>query len=623
MPERFNFPFGSAKLWVPIRESASSSRAANNLMLVGRLAPGWTRERAVQELDGIQHELAVLHPDTDGRMSGVTVKPLREALNFAWDVLSVSFRVLLGGVFFVLLIACVNVAGLTLARGSARAREIAVRASLGAGRSRIVRQLLVESLVLAVAGGALGVALSWWIAGLISPVLPEDLYRIGKIDIDGTVLGFSALVTLATPIAFGLLPALRASRVDLAEALKHGGRTSVAAGTRARSALVVAQVASAVILVSGAGLMLRSLDAVRRVDLGFEPDRVVVAEAILPANDYPGAVERRAYVDRAVEALSRVRGVSAASASEWIPLNHELFTSQVATPESAGTPAGQWPLATLDAVWPGYFRTMGIALLEGRGFVTGDGPDAQHVAVVSRSLAARLWPGRSAVGGTLLAGDDPGRPERYTVVGVVADSRAGDLSSDDVPFRVYTSGLQGSSRRWFLLARADDTPASLVQTTRRALREVDPALPIEVRSMASVVAESRLQWSIGTVFLGGFGAGAILLAALGIYGLIAYSAARRRKEAGVRIALGATRGEIRRWIMARGLRLTAIGLAFGLAGAMALGKVASSALYGVSAFDPATLGAVLVLFLLVAAFASLLPAERTSRADPMEALRSE
>lgn len=623
MPSRFNFPFGSAKLWLPLPVSPTASRTPHNLMLVGRLAPGWTPERALAEMNGIHQELAKLYPDTDGRMSGVTMKPLREALNFAWDVLSISFRVLLGAVFFVLLIACVNVASLTLARGSARAREVAVRASLGARRGRIVRQLLVESLVLAVAGGIVGVALSWWIAGLISPVLPEDLYRIGEIDIDGKVLAFSALVTLVTPVAFGLLPALRASRVDLSGALKEGGRGNAASGTRARSVLVVAQVALAVILVSGAGLMLRSFAMVRHLDVGFDPARVVTAEAVLPANDYPGAVERTAYVDRAVAALARTPGVSAASAANWLPLNHELYTDQVATPETAGTPADEWPLAAVTAVWPDYFRTMGVSLLEGRAFTSVDGSDAQRVAVVNRTLARRLWPTGGAVGRTLLAGDNPGDQQTYMVVGVVADSRAGDLGSEDVGPKLFTSGLQGGARRYFLLARTDGDPSALVPAVRQALRDADAGLPVEVRPMNAVVAEDQLQWSIGSVFMAGFGAGALLLAALGIYGLIAYSVAQRRREVGVRIALGATRGEIRRFVMGSGVRLTAIGLALGLLGALGLGRVTASALYGVSPFDPVTMAGVMVLFLAVAALATVLPAERASRTDPVEALRSE
>jgi putative ABC transport system permease protein len=390
-----------------------------------------------------------------------------------------------------------------------------------------------------------------------------------------------------------------------------------------RSALVVAQVALAVILVSGAGLMLRSFSAVRNLDLGFDPQRVVVADVVLPDTDYPDPVAQTAYVDHAVAALARTPGVSAAAAANWIPLNHELFTDQVATPETAGTPSEEWPLAAGASVWPGYFRTMGIPLMEGRAFTSSDGPDATRVAVVNPALARRLWPTGSAVGRTILVGSGPGDARTFTVVGVVADSRAYDLGSDDVGPKLYYSGLQGGTRRYFLLARTDREPAALVPAVRQALREADPDLPVEARPMSAVVAEDQLQWSIGSVFMGGFGAGALLLAAMGIYGLIAYSVAQRRREVGVRIALGATRGEIRRFVMSRGLRLTALGLAVGLAGAVGLGRVASSALYGVSPVDPPTFAGVLVLFLAVAALASLLPAERASRTDPVNALRSE
>ncbi len=624
MPASFNFPFGSARLWLPIRADATASRSDNNLMLVGRLAPGQTSRTALTELDGIQHELAALHPDTDGRMSGVTIKPLREALNFAWDVLSIGFRVLLGAVFFVLLLACVNVASLTLARGAARRREIAVRASLGAGRARIVRQLLVESLVLASAGGALGVALSWWVAGVIAPVLPEDLFRVGRIDIDGTVLAFSLVLTLVTTVAFGLLPALQVSRVDLAETLKEGGRGGTVRATRTRSALVVVQVALAVILTSGAGLMLRSFVAVRSMDVGFDPHRVVVAEALLPANARTSTADRLQYVDRAVAAVGQVRGVSAASASTWIPMNHELFTSQVATPRTSSLPAKRWPLAAVTRVEPGYFATLGMTVLEGRDITSGDGPDARPVAVVSRTLARRLWPDEDPVGQALLVADDPAPSRTVTVVGVVSDARAGDLDMDDIRAQLYLPVRQGSGgRRYFLLARTDGNPSSLIPGLRGVLGGVDSDVPVTIRPMSAVLREDQLQWSIGSVFLGGFGVGAILLATLGIYGLMSYSVTGRRKEIGVRLALGATRSGVRRRIVGDAVRLAAMGLTIGFAGSLSLAKVVAATLYGVSPFDPLTLGVVLALFLLVAVAASALPAERASRTDPMGVLRSE
>ena len=470
MPASFIFPFGSARLWLPLPEDATADRARMNLQIVGRLNAGWTAERARTELAGIQTELAARYPDADGRMSGVTVKPLREALNFVWDVLSISFRILLGAVAFVLLIACLNVASLTLARGSGRAREVAVRAALGAPRSRIVRQLLTESLVLALIGGALGVLLSYWTTGILDPVLPEDLYRVGHIEVDGVVLLFSLLVTLATPVAFGLWPALSAARAGIGTDLKESSKSSGGIGrSRARSALVVAQVGLAVVLITGATLMVRSLASVQNIDFGFDADRIVTAEVTLPTTEYATAQERRAWVGRAVATLAGMPGVTHASAAAWLPLNHETFTWQVAPTEMAGVPTDEWPLAILNDVVPDYFETMDIPLLEGRAFSDADGPDGDPVVVVSRSLARRLWPDGSAVGRTLLAEDDPEPAQRFRVVGVVGDVRHADLSMDASGLQLYRPAGQAAGRRFFLLARADGSPEKLVGPVRQAL----------------------------------------------------------------------------------------------------------------------------------------------------------
>jgi predicted permease len=622
MPPDFVFPFGSARLWVPVRDEPSADRGRLPYQLVGRLAEGWDAERAHAELSAIQDELAALHPETDARMDGVTVKPLREALNFAWEVVSVLFVTLLGAVCFVLLIACVNVASLTLARCSGRLREISLRAALGAGRARIVRQLLTESLVLASVAGALGIAVSYWLARLLNPLVPEDLYRVGAIDIDGTVLAFSVVVTLLTPVGFALLPALGASRTDLSRALQEGARGSGGrAASRGRRALVVTQVALAVVLMSGAGLMLRSFRAVQGLDLGFDAARVATAELVLPAEAYPTSGERRALMADAVRAAGALPGVSA-SAVTWLPLNHETITTQIAPAELAGTPAEEWPLAVRNLIHPGYFGTMGIGVLSGRGFEELDGEDGRPVVVVSRSLANRFWPSGSAVGRTLLAGD-PAEPRALLVVGVVDDVRHTDLNEGERGPQLYEPALQAGARRFFLVARTPGEPADLIPDLRSALGGVAPDLPIALRPLSDVVAENQLQWSVTSVFLAIFGAGALLLATLGIYGLISYSVAQRHREIGVRIALGASAEEIRRSVAGDGLRLAGVGLAIGLVAALGVARLASTALYGVRPSDPATLGSVVALFVGVAAVASLVPAARASRTNPSEVLRGD
>lgn len=624
MPADFNFPFGGVKLWIPVQEDAASgNRASTRYQLIGRMNDGWTGERTKAELTQIQSELSVMYPDTDGKMSGVSVKPLREALNFAWDIVSVLFVVLLGAVAFVLLIACVNVASLTLARGSGRAREVAVRAAMGASRGRIVRQFLTESLVLSVIAGTLGIAFSYWIASLLNPVIPEDLFKVGVISIDQTVLGFSLLVTLLTPLAFGLAPALSASKVNLTAGLKEGSKGSGGlSASRGRQMLVVTQVALAVVLTTGAGLMLRSFASVQGLDLGFDADRVATTEIILSADQYPSAVERRAFMAQAVDVASRAPGVTAASASLWLPLNHETISEQVAPASLAGSPADEWPLAVQNNVYPGYFETMGIELTAGRDFASMDGDDGQSVVVVNETLASRFWPGDDAIGQSLLVGD-PADPETLSVIGVVRDVRHSDLDASEVGPQLYRSALQSNFRRFFVLTRTSDDPASVIPGVRNAINSVVPDLPLTIRPMMDVVAENQLQWSLSSLFLGVFGVGALLLATLGIYGLVSFSVSQRKRELGVRIALGATRAEIRKNVVGDGLKLTAIGLAIGMATSMGLGQLISSVLYDVSPFDPVTLGAVLVLFLTVAAVASFIPAVRASRTDPIEALRSE
>ncbi len=623
MPPEFNFPFGTAKMWVPIRVDLSSDRARNPYILVGRLAEGWTIDRARDELEGVLAELSAQYPDVDGRMSGVTVKPVREALNFVWDVMNALFYVLLGAVAFVLLIACANVASLTLARGSTRLREVSVRAALGARRGRIIRQLLTESLVLASLGGAGGVALAYGFTGLIDGVIPDDLFKVGAISIDGTVLAFSLVLTVLTPVLFGLVPALSASRVDLTGGLKEASKGSGGLATsRGRQILVVTQVALAVVLITGAGLMMRSFASVQRIDLGFDPDRVVTAELLLPADAYPSSGEVLAFLDEAVTAVARIPGVTSASTVRWLPLNHETTSDPVAPTELAGAPEEEWQLATANHVHTGYFETMGISLLSGRDFVTTDGAGSQLVVVVDRTLAERLWPTGNAVGRTLLIGG-PDEGVATTVVGVVEPVHHMDLDPANVGPQYYRPALQATGRRFFVLGRTDADPASLVPAVRTALGAVAPELPLTIRPFDDVVAENAMQWSIGSVFLGIFGAGALLLATLGIYGLISFSVAQRGRELGVRIALGASASEIRRSVVGDGLKLTAVGVGIGLLLALGMGQLISAALYGVDGSDPVTLAAVLVLFVSIAALASFVPAARASTADPISVLRAE
>lgn len=619
----FNFPWNEVRMWVPMRlDPAQQPRTDTYHIPVGRLEEGWTRERARQELVGIQRELAALYPDADGRFSGVSVKPLREALNFRYDVVRNGFILLLSVVGSVLLIACVNVAGLTLARSTARSREVSVRMALGAQRGRLARQLLAESAVLALAGGAVGIWLAYGAVDFVGPRLPEALYRVGTATVDGRVLLFSVALTLATPILFGLAPAFAATRAELASALREGGRGAGVgrSALRGRRAIVVAQVALAVVLVTAAGLMIRSFAAVSRVDLGFDADRLLTVEIAPPAADYATAEAIERYFERATDAIGALPGVRAVSTTAWLPLNHENPTVQFATPEGAGAPTEEWPAATPGRIAPGYFEAMGVGFVAGRDFGPVDGPDAARVAIVSRSLAERHWPGESPVGRTLVlaAGREP-----VTIVGVVEDVRHEGIVEASRP-QLYFPVTQVPARRRFVVVAADGrAPASIARAVRDAVASVDPNVPATIRPMSEVVRENDFQWRIGSVALGAFGVVALMLAALGLYGLVAYNVAQRRREMGIRMALGATAAQLRRLVIGDGIRLTAIGLAIGVVLSLAAARLLASQLFGVRPVDPTTLAVVPVLFAAVAVLASARPAARAAALEPREVLGEE
>jgi len=623
MPRDFNFPFGGVKMWVPLPARAQAEARDRDLHIpVGRLKPNVTAESAREELESIQRELAAVHPDIDGRFSGVTVKPMREALNFAYDVMEASFAVMLAAVSFVLLIACVNVASLTLARTSAKAREVAVRAALGARRSRLVRQLLTESLLLAVAGGALGTLLAVWGARALGTAIPEDLFRVGEVGVDSNALLFSLALTLLTPLVFGLAPAVHASRLDLAGALKAGGRSGAGLSSmRWRRRLVVAEVAMAIVLVGGTGLMVRSFLALQEVDLGFQPGSVLTVEITLPEADYPDFERQQGYFERAVSELEGLAGVRSAAAVAPLPMNHAIWTILFA-PEGRAPAAGEdWPQAQEFRVSPEYFSAMGISIREGRAIAPADGPGAPVVVLVSRSLAELHWPGRSPIGEPIRVGD-PAVRETATVIGVASDVEHEGFE-DENPIQVYRAVAQSGSRGRFLVIAADGAPEAVSGPVREALKHLDPDLPVTLRPMTEIVAESMLPWSVSSLLLGIFGLVALALASLGIYGVISYSVASRRREMGLRMALGATGGEVSRMVLVEGLKLAGLGLALGLALAAVAAKLMASLLYGIGPFDLVTFAAVTGIFLGTAILPTLLPAGRAARTDPIGVLRYE
>ncbi len=622
MPEEFNFPFGGVKMWLPMPVSAASEpRRSTGHIAVARMAPGWDREGLQRELSTIQQRLAEAYPEIDGSYRGVTVTPLREALNFAWDILRVSLALLLGAVALALLIACVNVASLTLARGTTRSREMAVRAALGAGRRRLILQVMAESVLLALGGGAVGVVLAVVGARVVGPLLPEDLYRVGEVTVDGGVLLFSLLVTLATPLFFGLLPALGASKTNLVGALKEGARGASASGLRQRRALVVFEIAMAVALVVVTGLMVRSLNEVQRVDPGFAVSGLVVAEVTPPDARYPDDAAVSSYYREAEEQLRALPAVTSVGSITWLPLNHESLTLQYSAADARPAAAADWPVALRGYVSSEYFSTMGIPLVSGRQFGPQDDSGSPQVAIVSRQLADRLWPGSTGVGRQMMVGD-PTNPASVTVVGVVGDIKHDGLSEPSRP-HIYLPSSQASRRRRFLVVRVTGGETSAIPEIQRAIARLDPDTPALIRSMDEFVAEGTIQWRLSSGLMTLFGTGALLLAAVGVYGVMTYSASQRRKEVGVRLALGASIQDVRRLFLGDGLRLALIGLTCGIVLALVGGRFMGTLLFGVTWFDPVTLAASALLFGVISLSASAVPALKAGRVDPMKALREE
>ncbi len=626
LPQDFNFPFNAVQLWLPMRaDPADEAREDMGTLVIGRLAEGWSVEMAREEASAVQRSLAAAYPEADGQYNAISVTPMREALNFVWDMLQRAFLILLVGMGFVLVIACVNVASLTLARLGARTREVALRQALGAGRRRLIRQFLVEAVLLATLGGVLGLGLAHLGTGVLAGLFPPDIYRVGEISLDRRVLAFSALITLSTPLFFALVPSWMTARGALSEGLKEG---SAAGGTgkkaiRGRKILVVAEVALGVILVAGTGLMMRSLANALSVDVGFPADRILTAQVSLPSSAGEDPVVLDARFRALMEGLEALPGVSSVGSVSNLPLNHEVFSLRYTTSEGLDLPLEERPSAHSSRAGPGYFEAMGISLLAGSPFRPDDAGSGVPRVIVTRGLAERLWPGQPALGQTLVFGRGA-EPVSATVQGVTSDFYYDQLTDGPRP-HIFRPLLGTGSRRRFLVISAaqGSTPGSLVEPVRKALFDLDPDVPAGIRPMMDILKESTGLWAISSLFLGIFGFVALALAALGIYGVVAFSVSQRRREMGLRLALGATKGRVLSGVVGEGLRITSMGLILGGLGAVGVGVVLSGLLLGVGPVDFATLSGVVGIFLLVAVCSAFIPARRAAAVEPAEALRME
>jgi putative ABC transport system permease protein len=529
---------------------------------------------------------------------------------------------LLGGVGFVLLMACVNVSNLLLARSVARQRELAVRTALGAGRSRLLQQAFTESLLLSLIGAAAGLLVADRATRLFIALAPADLPRLGEIAPDWRVLMFTAVLAAATGLGVGLVPAFVASRGDVQGALKDAGRTASGgvARRRLRSALVVAQIALAVVLTVGAGLFVRSFTRLIEVDPGFRSDGLLTMQITLPtAMATPDA--RRAFYREMFARLEGLRDVRAAGGTTRIPLGSTNVTTRLAV-EGRPTPPGEMPEVEFRRAMHDYFQTMGIPILRGRAFSAEDGPDSPPVVVVNETLARRVWPNEDPIGQRVRMGSNATGPWS-TVVGIIGDVRHSSLDTPPAA-ELYAQYLQAPPAAPFLVVRTNGNPASLAEAVRAQLRQLDKDLVVyDMRTMVQIRSASVAQQRFVTTLVAVFGITALLLAAAGVYGVMALVVRERTAEMGIRLALGAEPSHVLTLVVRQGLRLAVLGVAIGISAAVALAPVLGGQLYGVATRDPLTLASVPILLLVVALLASAVPAWRATRVDPALVVRSE
>ena len=618
MPPGFAFPADS-ELWNPLMVKLLPNREFAYLV-IGRLKPGATPAQALAETKAITERL---DPSSREAAGSAGAMPLQE---FVVGNIRSSLYVLLGAVGFILLIACANVANLLLARGAGRQQEIAVRASLGASRFRLIRQLLTESTLLAISGGALGLLIALWGVPLLVKLVPPGLIpRLGEVGINGQILLFAFVLSLATSVIFGLAPALNLSKAHLAESLKQDNRR-MSGSQGLRSVLVACEVALSLVLLIGAGLMLKSFLRLSSVNPGFHPKSTFVITSNLPETDPRSAQQLVQYHDRVVDKLAALPGVTSAGAINWLPMGDALIQGDFYS-EAGSRPAAHFTAAK-PSVTPGYFPAIGIRLLSGRLFDSRDTEKSTPVTIVSQSLARLAWGDSDPVGKRVTLEDHPQPKDWLTVIGVVDDVKQQNLA-EKTPLPTAYQPIRQVTFSFFLdqmayVVRANGNTAALPGLMRSRFREVDPNQPIQLMStMAEMVSATTAEPRFYSRMLGSFSAIALLLASLGIYGVMAYSVAQRTREIGIRVALGAQRGDIFRSVMLRSALLVCSGVALGLAGAFGVTRVLQKLLFDVTPTDAATFTAVSVLLVLVALAATYIPARRATSVDPMVALRYE
>jgi putative ABC transport system permease protein len=605
---------GREKAWLE-RENHTSSWA------LARLAPGTTLAQARTELSGVMRQLELQYPGSNSGETA-TVRPLEERL---FEKVRPALWTLLAAVGVVLLIACVNVSHLQLARGTARQKEFAIRSALGAGRGRIVRQLLTESVCVSALGGALGLMLAWWAIGPLLRFAPADIPRLADTGIDAGVLLFTLVLSVATGILFGIVPALTGSRPDPQAALTDAARGSTAgrSGRRFRTALFVSEVALAFVLVIGSGLLIRSLLSAMSVPPGFRPEGTLALDVSLPAAKYPDAESRERFFERTLEGLRALPGVEAASAVYCPPLVGECWGSVYTLSDRPIPPRAELPSDAWNIAEPSYFRTAQIPLREGRYLADTDRVDSPAVIVVNESFARKWWPRGSALGKRVKQGFPDNVYATYEIVGVVGDVRQDGLDVATRPEAFIPWAQNPRSAMTFVL-RTAVSPMALATPAAAVVQGVDPDQSVSrVVPMTDYLTDSVASRRFTTTLLGLFGALALVLASVGIYGVVAFGVAERRREIGIRTALGARPADVLSLFVKRALRLAAIGMLVGAVAALSLSHLIASLLFGIGPSDPVTFGGVAVLLTGVVVAACVIPARRALRVSPTTALRAE
>ena len=638
LPAYPEFPPGDVRgLVVPL--APDPNRGHGFIYVVGRLRPGVTLAGAQSEMSAIAHLLQQQYPKDD-RDLGIELQPLQAS--YASD-LRAPLLILLGAVGFVLLIACANVANLSLGRAAARQRELAIRASLGAARRRLIRQLLTESLLVGVMGGTWGLLLTFWLlAGLVTLLTHSfSIPRAESIDVDRWVLAFTLAISLVTGLIAGLAPALGASKVDLHESLKEGSRSLTGSRDRFRSALVVAEVALALVLLSGAGLMIKSFVLLTNVDSGLQPENVLTVDFSLSHPKYEQTATRASQFQQILQRVRNLPGVESAAVVTDIPLTHNEDSLGFSIEGVSDLP-NQRRQARFNIVSPGYFRTLGIPLLNGRDFTELDGGGAPRVVLINQAMARRFWPGGNPIGQRIsTVTEEPGDAQAehesahgtdassganwFAIIGVAGDVRQMGLSSEAKP-EVYVSYLQDPYLWPFvsMVVRTASDPLKLFGGVQQAVWSVDKDQPVSnPMSMDQIRSDSIAQPRVTALLLSLFAALALLLASVGLYGVVARSVAERTHEIGVRVALGARPAAVFRQVVGRGMILALAGTAIGLGGALGATRVLTSLLYDVRPADGLTFTAVSLLLMAVTLLASYVPARHVTRIDPMAALRYE